>query len=336
MDSIWKDIYVDFGAVASVNYNVEVTGYGEVFNGKAFARPGASTCLVRINDIIADAFGMLRSLPWSTFSGLSWPMEVVVNNLDSNTEEYREQVLMDWSYDYGYTPGTDAVSDPITGIVHFSQYFVRSLITTPFPASLNVKETDKNGVVTTETIATNEAANYWKDSHFLRRLVAAGSGTFVVDMASLLGSPVLMEVDGYKYPVTGCGDYVLYYINAFGGWDSLLLHDKIKQQDGLTRHTVGVDFNNTDPYQRGKVNYVNELQRHFTMRTGWLTDAQSAKMHHLLNSPCVYLHRVASYADIRPVVLTNPTTEYKTFQNQGLRMVDYVVEADLAVDMMRQ
>ena len=90
--SIWKDIYVDFGAVASVNYKVEVTGYGEVFLGKAFARPGAAKLLVRINDIIADAYGMLLHLPETDFDNLGWPMEVKVTDVDTNTQKWKEKV----------------------------------------------------------------------------------------------------------------------------------------------------------------------------------------------------------------------------------------------------
>ena len=98
-----------------------------------------------------------------------------------------------------------------------------------------------------------------------------------------------------------------------------------------------MDYDNGTADARGRVNYAMEIQRRYTMHTGWLTDEQSARMHHLLNSPCVYLQDLASAgADIVPVVLTNTTTEYKTYLGQGARMVDYTIVADLAADMMRQ
>lgn len=334
MDSIWKDIIVDFGAVASVNYNVEVTGYGEVFRGKAYARPGASTLTVRINDIVADAYGMLLALPWSAFSALAWPMEVVVNDLDSTTEMYREQVMMDWSYRYDYDPSLQGMSDPVKAELHYSQFILYTLCDNPHPATVTVSETAADGTVTTETLNTNEADGFFSDAPLLRRLDAAGSGTFFYEVASLLGDPVEVEVEAVTYKLTSCGDYVLYYVNAFGGWDSLIVYAP-KQTDELKRHTVGVDYDNTETYARGRVNYVNEVQRKVTLHTGLLTDEQSSRMHHLLNSPCVYLHDLQS-GDVWPVVLTNTVTEYKTYRNQGLRMADYTIEADYAVDMMRQ
>lgn len=340
MDSIWKDIFVDFGAVASVNYNVEVTGYGEVFRGTAYARPGAASCVIRINDIVADAFGMLQTLPWAAFSAVTFPMEVVVNDLDTTTEVYRENVVMNWSYDYDVEDGGIAntfLSDPITGELLNGQYFMYNGVPSSAPLTIDIYETDSDGVTTPETFDTDLAwLTYFDDSEFLRRLKSAGSGTIVVDTTEFSYDPVKIEVDGWRYDMVACGRFVLYYLNAFGGWDSLIVHEgTLVQEDGVTRHTVGVDYNNGDPTQAGRLNYANELQRHFTMHTGWLTDAQASRMHHLLNSPCVYLHDIIA-TRIVPLVLTNTTTQYKTYQNQGLRMVDYTITAELGVDMMRQ
>lgn len=338
MDSIWKDIFVDFGAVASVNYNVEVTGYGEVFRGTAYARPGAATCVIRINDIIADAYGMLQTLPWTDFAAITWPMEVVVNNLDSSTEEYRELVLMDWSYDYDFDPDGGWCHDPITGEILRGQYLVYTYNTT-FPASVDVIETLDDGTIVTTGYSTTEAWDtYFADSILVRRLKAAGYGTAVIDTGLFNPDTVAVQLDETDpvYKMVNCGQFVLYYLNAFGGWDSLIVHEgSLVQEDALTRHTVGVDYENDESYKTGRLNYVNELKRTFTMHTGWLTDAQASRMHHLLNSPCVYLHDITA-GRIVPLVLTNTVTEYKTYQNQGLRMVDYTITADLAVDMMRQ
>ena len=340
MDSIWKDIIVDFGAVASVNYNVEVTGYGEVFRGTAYARPGAATCQVRINDIIADAYGMLRTLSWADFSAVSFPMEVVVNDLDTTTEVYRENVVMNWSYDYDVEDGGIAntvLSDPVRHELLTGQYFMYNGVPSSAPLTIDIYETDSDGVTTPETFDTHEAwQSYFDDSEFLRRLYAAGSGTIVVDTTEFSYDPVTVEADGITYQMVSCGRFVLYYLNAFGGWDSLIVHEgSLVQEDALTRHTVGVDYENDESYKTGRLNYVNELKRTFTMHTGWLTDAQASRMHNLLNSPCVYLHDIIA-GRIVPLVLTNTTTQYKTYQNQGLRMVDYTITADLAVDMMRQ
>ena len=53
-------------------------------------------------------------------------------------------------------------------------------------------------------------------------------------------------------------------------------------------------------------------------------------MHHLLNSPLVYLHDVSTGL-IRPIVLTGNVTEYK---QQALNV--YAIEAELAQDRIRR
>lgn len=335
--SIWRDIFVDFGAVASANYKVEVTGYGEVFVGKAYARPGATTLRVRINDIIADAYGLLLQLPESQFDALTWPMEVKVTNTDTSTQVWKNAVAMDWSYDYGEDIDANGISDPITGEISVNQILFRSVIVSPLPVSYLVTYTKADGTTGTNTESTDAVAVGFNDGDFRRRLMAAGSGTIAIYMSDYDPDVVAFEVDGYTYKVTSCGDIVLYYLNAYGGWDSLLLHTRLHQEDALTRHTIGVDYDNGTADARGRVNYATEIQRRYTMNTGWLTDEQAARMHHLLNSPCVYLQDLASAgADIVPVVLTNTSTEYKTYLGQGARMVDYTITADLAADMMRQ
>ena len=263
-------------------------------------------------------------------------MEVKVTDVDTNTQKWKEKVVMDWSYDYGEDIDTNGVSAPITGEVHPYQVLMRTLLQSPHPVTINVKAYAADGTSTTTAEQTDLDDGYWGDSDLLRRLVAAGSGTFCLDIDNEgYSSKVALEVDGYKYTFNACADYVLYYINAYGGWDSLLMHGRMKAEDALTRHSIGIDYDNTYPYHRGRVNYATEVQRKFTIHTGWLTDDQSGRMHHLLNSQCVYLHDIAS-GDIVPVVLTNTNTEYKTYLNQGARMVDYTITADLAVDMMRQ
>jgi hypothetical protein len=55
----------------------------------------------------------------------------------------------------------------------------------------------------------------------------------------------------FKY-VDKTKDYVLYYVNAYGGWDSLLINGNVKRIDNITPFT----YRNK---QRGKVKYMNEI-----------------------------------------------------------------------------
>ena len=53
-------------------------------------------------------------------------------------------------------------------------------------------------------------------------------------------------------------------------------------------------------------------------------------MHHLLNSPTVYLHDVVK-GKVYPIVLTGSVTEHK-----NNRLNQYAIEAELAQDRIRR
>ena len=80
---------------------------------------------------------------------------------------------------------------------------------------------------------------------------------------------------------------------------------------------------------------MNELTRGYTFRTGWLTDDESARMHHLLNSTDAYVHDLVD-GTIVPVTLTGSETRYKTFRTNGRRFIDYTITAQLAQERMRR
>lgn len=138
----------------------------------------------------------------------------------------------------------------------------------------------------------------------------------------------------YRF-VDTCARYALYYVNAYGGWDMLMMDGLDEERDELTRHEATRVYDNGNAANRGTVNYVNEIQKSWTLRTGYLTDEQAGRMHHLLNSTQVYLYDISSAA-FTPVVLSGTTTEYRTYRNQGRKLVSYEVEARLAQERMRR
>lgn len=138
----------------------------------------------------------------------------------------------------------------------------------------------------------------------------------------------------YRF-VDTCTRYALYYVNAYGGWDTLVMDGTDMERDELTRHEASRVYDNTDRQNRGTVNHVNDVQKSWKLHTGYLTDEQSGRMHHLLNSVQVYLYDMEEDAFL-PVVLTGTSTEYKTYRNQGRRLVSYEIQARLAQDRIRR
>ena len=135
--------------------------------------------------------------------------------------------------------------------------------------------------------------------------------------------------------MTDCKEWVLYYVNAYGGWDSLLIEGNTMERDSLKRYTREMEYDNRETRNRGTQNYANEISKVYTLNTSWMSDAESLRMHHLLNSPEVYLFNINT-GEIFPVVLNNTTTEFKTYKNNGCRLVNYTIEATIAQDRIRR
>ena len=129
-------------------------------------------------------------------------------------------------------------------------------------------------------------------------------------------------INGVTYNVVDtCAKYVLYYQNAYGGYDSLLIEGMSSEEDAVSRKTMS-DID-------GKKNYLNDISKTITLHTSWMTDEESLRMHHLLNSNLVYLHDL-ELNEVYPVILNNSNTQYKTYKSNGCKLVNYTIDVTLA------
>lgn len=336
MRSIWHDIEVNLGTADAMVYNVYLGAGGDtIYTGKAYRKPGQANIIVRINDIVAAAWEALAFRPQAEFDALTFPITFEVDDDEGNIY-FSDKIIPDWSYDHDHSP-MDAMSDPIDFRVSPLQYFVRS-VADGGQVDIEIYDTFGDPVQSEALPIVQDAASFpFGDDYLRRRLNMAGAGTAFYDLTlsdAEVGGRIYADTM-HTYEIVDCAEFCLYYINAYGGWDSLLVHGNPVRTDNLTRHTIGVDYSNANPVGRGIINYLNEIVRSLRMRTGWLTDDQSLRMHHLLNSTCVYLHDL-THGWVVPVVLKNTATDYKTFKNQGGRLVSYEMSADIAHSMMRQ
>ena len=148
-----------------------------------------------------------------------------------------------------------------------------------------------------------------------------------------------ITIGKHTWQVVDCAEYVLHYVNAYGGWDSLLVGGNGKATDSIKHYETGVvalnSANNAES-RRTKRNYVNNLTRKYTFHTGVLTEEQSSRMHHLLESPLVFLQILDEGGQWYPVILTGNTCEFKTYRNNGNKLMEYTIEAELAENRMRR
>lgn len=345
---IWKDYYVNLGVGDSVEYRVRIDG-NVIYAGKAYKRPGQSSNQIRINDICADYLHhSLPDLGHLTFSegeqGKTFDVLALVG--DTWTIVDSVQFIADYSYEDSVSR---TLSHPINGHLSPLQYL---LFTTMDVASVNVVIIKKDGSVINAAIPVAQGVSVADAGDVLgdfsldfnvdffnaeADIEVTGSGivTAVIDMSQYQDVQRVV-VNGVVYEVAdGCSRYALYYVNAFGGWDSLLVEGNHSEVDNLTRHTREVDYDNRDVRNRGRQNYVNQISKALTLHTSWMSDEESSRMHHLLNSTEVYLYDIAGRRMI-PVMLNNTTSEYKTYKSNGCRLVNYAIEVSYANDRIRR
>ena len=335
---IWKDYFVTLGMRAVIPFRIRVQDQNGniIYNGKSHIKPGETNNSIRINDICADYLtNALPALSQAEFSALSFPLNFVVETfLEYWTIAGQVQFMNDWSYDDSYNPATMGMSFPVNGRIDSRQW----LVYTAYNAStITATLTFTDGTTSQVIIPVEISADFSDDfnTDFARSARAAGSGTAVFDL-SAWDNVASVTINGKTWEVvTDCREWVVYYVNAYGGWDSLLIEGNAIETDSLKRHTREMEYDNRSIQNRGTQNYVNEITKSYTLHTSWMSDAESLRMHHLLNSPEVYLFNINT-GDMIPVTLNNTKTEFKTYKNNGGRLVNYTIDATLAQDRIRR
>ena len=337
---LWKDKFITLATSGdSILYRIVLTDTSEViYSGKAYRRPGETNIVARINDICADYIqNVLPTLSQAEFTQLTLPVNFKVqasSNGSTWADKGTAQFINDWSYDYGYNPATMGMSFPINGRIDARMPIVWTGLNV---SQVNATITFSDGTTAQVIIAVEITNDFNADfnADFSRSVRSAGSGTAVF-LLSAWDNVAGISIGRASYKVvTDCARYALYYVNAYGGWDTFLIEGNSLEADSLKRYTREEVYDNTDIQNRGVFNYVNEITKGFTFHTGWLLQDQGEKMHHLINSTDVYLYDMTN-GQMIPVIIPMSTCEYKTFKNQGNNLVNYTLQVEIAQNRIRR
>ena len=330
---IWKDYYVDLNSLNDFE-EFRILCNGEViYTGKAYRRPDSNAILIRINEICADYLKLgwnyadmptfeVQTKYISVSQGFQW------NTIDSVT------FLNDWSYDYNYDPTTMGMAFPVNGILDRRQWVLYTAYDTD-TISVSVKVVGGGSFKVFIPLAISDDFNEDFNLDFSHSLRNQNSGTAVFDMSNWGEVESITIGDKVFKVVDSCSRYVLYYTNAYGGWDSLLIEGNYSETDNLTRHTRETEYDNRNIQNRGVYNYANEISKTITLHTSWLSDDESSRMHHLLNSTNVYLGDIRT-GEMIPVIITDTITEHKTYKGNGGKLVNYAINVSVANNRVRR
>lgn len=311
MTPIWKDYYVTLSQNApaeGVAFEIRITYPAPtrtIFRGRAFAKPGATEVEIRINDILAPYFQRAFQPSESTADYPCITASVRVNGTAVATETFYQ----DYSYDHQvalFTP--QALNVPIIEAVAEGQYLPVTSI----------------GGSTSITYYTPSASS-----------VPVGAQATIAALLPL-GTIGAKIGNGDIMPVERCIRWVVYYINAFGGWDWLLVRGNVVEGDSIERYTSEREYNNGDYpniriQKRGILNYASEVLHRYTINTGPMNEESSQRMHHLLNTNMAVLHDIANNT-LMPIIITSASHDYK----RGSGFHEYAIAAELAQPRIRR
>lgn len=321
---IWKDYILDLGASADpILYRIRVFEDGAwttIYEGRAYPRPGAANVLVKINGVCADY--LTRAWP-SAVEDDWYEARFKVETYDPDTDTWDEEddvtFTRDWSYDSDFDPGTDIPVVPVLDVFNPGQLLPIFSDSGEFEA--NLQSGDFNEDFNDDFSGEAWYEDFERDGY-----------TYMLDLKDYPGVETI-TANGRKYKVGNfCGGFVLYYINAYGGWDFLPVQGRTAQFDDLTRYNREKAYENTAYINRGTENYVNEIRERYVLNVGPLTSDQSSRMHHLIGSTFVYLHDIVKDR-IHPVTLSVTSAERKT--RAGV-LHTYQIEAVVAQDRTRR
>lgn len=299
----------NMGVQISVDSNV-------IYSGNLSLEPNSNIIRKKINSIAANYLNSKCTL----FTPGQYKMNDYVKTFtvtNSDDIDYLYTFYNSYSYtnDELNNDNVTLLSQPINDIVDDRQFFLCSV----FLRGLQDEcEIDYGGVV-----------DYINDYDSAYTIVRRYNGAFE-DSIIITGNG---QIARYKLQRT-CYDYCIYYLNALGGWDSLLVQGNTLRTDNITSNYYKKSFNNTTT-EFEKKKYLNVITPTFKCNTGYFTDEQQSKLYHLIESTEVYLHDLNN-DEILPVNITNNKVEYKTFTNNGKKKFNNTLELQVAAERLRR
>lgn len=315
---IWKDTiasYVTFGD--SQTFTISVDGQ-MIYNGRLVKKPGESALTTYVNRLVKDYLSAKIDFNrrYRTQAQDNYVREFTINPATTaGVSSYK------FYCDYGYEEGGVAdntlsvISRPMSNVVDPRQI----LFCTFADLSENTSHLVMVRLRNAERILAESLPNKVQTfTHQLSQIMVGDIVDIVDDMAGVV-------LASYEVRNT-CAEYCLYYLNAHGGYDHLLINGTSKRSDNIKRTEITrVVDNTTLKHERSDVH--TEITRTWRLNTGHLTDAQWAKTHHLLGSTHVFLHNLDS-GEIVPVVIKANKADFNTYRNKGRKMSQLSIDVE--------
>lgn len=284
---IWRDVLQTIPSDESWEDYELYEGADLLYAGRAFLYPDESDISVNISRVVA---------PYMT----SYYKDITVANAGTQIGSYT------FVRDYSYDPSMDYTQDqalnaPVNGRIPSGAKVSVSLWSAGGGGSLTVTD-DGGSLVVNQGLVKGLNTGEWISGSAGKKYTCGDIVYEVVDI---------------------CRGVLLKYVNAYGALDYLLVEGVVKKTDKITRASYEKDASALSLEFESK-DYQATMEAQWQGHTGWLNDAQSARMKHLVESVEVYM--IDADGNETPVCMKDGSLEYKTFWSNGRKLVNYTLQ----------
>ena len=316
---IWKDVEFSFGGVPIANYTIW-KGNNLIFSGRSCMRPNATSNTILVNKVCQNYLSQ-PELDLNSVS-VSYALTPFYLKNEAGTTTYKTYYFVnDWSYSDYFNTGL--LSHPIRDekYIYRNQWcpftiFGLSGSTVSYGIKYDPNKKDEYGNAFQDYNGFETARNEVYTEYFK----ALRNYNYAVDSIYIGNTTYKMKDD--------CNvEYVLYYVNPWGGYDWFPIKGRVTQYDDVTQYTYTQNYNNTT-LQFGRARYLSEIKKNYVLNSGWLNADESTRMWYLLESNIVYLHNLRENK-IYPVIIKDTKVEEKKRTILSSR-INYVINVELS------
>lgn len=328
---IWKDVEYIFGSSEMVEYSVYQTTKVRIgntmadmdtliFKGRSCRRPNEEANSILVNKICQNYIESPTLKKEAV--GVGGGYGVFKLKSGEGTITYRTyRFINDWSYSNDFATGL--LSRPILNdrtvyknqLLPFTVFGAAEKVEIPYGINYEKDYTDDYG---------NPVPN-WNNVKTAKN----GVETEIFPYTGRTTGAVSYTINDVVYPIgKDCEvQYVLYYVNPWGGYDWFPIKGRVDENDEITQYTYTQNYNNTT-WDFGKRRYLCNIKKKYSLNTNWMKEEEAERMWYLLQSNTVYLHNLQKN-EIQPVIITNSTTEYKKRTMRSSR-ISYRIDVELS------
>ena len=318
---IWKDVEYNFGGVDEVDYSIYHNG-NKIFSGRSCKKPNELSNKILVNKICQN-YLTIPELKKDIVAVAGGYEDFELRDFNGNTVYKKYKFVNDWSYSSDFSTGV--LSHPILNDkdVYDGQLLPFTVFAAALTLGVEYGIRYKDGYVD----EWGKPVEDWEQSATYKNEVL--TEIFPYSGRNYKGGVKEYYIGDKIYPVAdNCKvDYVLYYINPWGGYDWFPIKGKVTETDELTQYNYVQNYNNTT-WGFGKRRYLSEINKKFTLNTHWLKEDESSRMWYLMQSNTVYLHNIKDNK-MYPVVITNTSQEHKKRGITSSR-ISYQIEVELS------